>query len=81
MIRSEKLDAAHAALNTILIAVRQMAIDKATHGELVDVLDVAEELPTLFFGTEDRTEYFGAVLKHLATKHASFAKAVEQFAG
>jgi len=79
MIRADKHDAAHQALNTVLIGVRQMAIDKATHGELIDVIDVAEELPTLFLGTEDRTDYFGAVLKHLATKHASFAKACEQF--
>lgn len=79
MIREDKHDAAHAALNAVLIGVRQMATDKAPHGDLIDVLDAAEELPTLFLGTEDRTDYFGAVLKHLATKHASFAKAVEQF--
>lgn len=44
MIRADKHDVAHAALESILIGVRHMAIDKVPHGDLIDELDVAEEL-------------------------------------
>ena len=81
MIRPEKYENALRALNTVLVCARQMAYEKASHDQLADVLDVAEELPTLFLRKDDMTSYFRDALQGLAAKHAGFGLAVETFDG
>jgi hypothetical protein len=58
-----------------------MAYEKASHAQLAEVLDVAEELPTLFIQKDDMTDYFRQALQALADKYPSLAFAVEKFDG
>lgn len=79
MIRPEKYENALHALNAVLVCARQMAYEKASHEQIAEVLDVAEELPSLFLQEEDLTEYFRRALQGLAAKHQGFGLAVERF--
>lgn len=81
MIRPEKYEDAMRALNAVLVWARQMAYEKASHEELAEVLDVAEELPTLFLQKDDLTDYFRASLQGLAGKYPRFGLAIERFDG
>ena len=81
MIRPEKYENALRALNAVLVWARQMAYEKASQEQLAEVLDVAEELPTLFIQKEDMTDYFRQALQGLAEKYPGFGLAVERFDG
>jgi hypothetical protein len=83
MIQPEKYENALRALNAVLVVGRQMAYEKAGHEQLAEVLDVAEELPTLFIQKDDRTDYFRQALQLLAEKYPGigFGLAVERFDG
>lgn len=81
MIQPEKYENALRALNAVLVAARQMAYEKRSPEHLAEVLDVAEELPTLFLQKDDMTDYFRQALQLLAEKYRGFGLAVERFDG
>lgn len=81
MIRPEKYENALLALNAVLVWARKMAYEKADYEQIAEVLDAAEELPTLFIRKDDMTDYFRDVLLMLASKYQGFGLAVERFDG
>lgn len=81
MIRPENHENALRALNAVLVTARLMAYEKASHEQLAEVLDLAEELPTLFIQKDDMTDYFRQALQALAERHPGFGWAVERFDG
>lgn len=81
MIRPEKYENAVRALNAVLVWARQMAYEKASHEQLAEVLDVAEELPTLLIQEDDMTDCFRDALQGLAAKYPGFGLAIERFDG
>lgn len=81
MIRPEKYENAIRALNALLVGARLMAYERAEHDQLAEVLDVAEELPTLLIQRDDMTDYFRAALQQIVTKYPNLGVAVERFDG
>ncbi len=79
MIRPEKYENALRALNAVLVAARAMAHEGRAHGELAEVLDVAEYLPRLLAEPEERSAEFREQLAGLAAKYPTCTFAVERF--
>jgi hypothetical protein len=79
MIREDKHDRALDALHAVLVYARMMATKRVGYDDLVEVLDVAEYLPTLFLRTDDQTEHFRQQLFDHAHKYPAFQAALEQF--
>lgn len=81
MIRPEKYDRALQAINAVLIGARAMAASRAPYEELVDLLDVAEYLPSLCLRSDDQTEHFRDVLADNAQRFPAFQAALDRFDG
>jgi tRNA-dihydrouridine synthase len=79
MIRLEKHDRALEAIHALLVHARMMAGSHAAYEDLVEVLDIAEYLPTLFFGSVDLTDHFREMLREHAPKYSAFQAALERF--
>ena len=61
-----------AAINAVLVAARTMAYAKRPPEELVEVLDVAEYLPSLLLDPVERSTEFREQLVFLATHYRAF---------
>ena len=79
MIRQDKQKNALMAIHGMLVWLRTRAYERAPHEELAQVLDAAEELPTLFDQKEDKTDYFRSVLADLAARHQGLGNALDYF--
>jgi hypothetical protein len=79
MIREENRKGALTALHDMLVCLRTMAYEKASHEEMARILDAMEELPTLFEQRDDMTDYFRGVLADVAQRHKAFGIALASF--
>ena len=69
MIAKEREVAAVKALQAIMIRARTMALEKADHGTIADMMDRAEYMAALIYDPKDMTATFRSCLVEVASIH------------
>lgn len=77
MIRHQNREVCLSALHTIFYLARGLVLERPN--ELVQVFDLAEQLPLLFLGPHDQTERFRAILVELSECAPEFRLALSKY--